>query len=80
MLLVLAQVEDFVIEFLLIFLICSIWFGGKEVLEYCEQMDYERRKFYLLVQQELDRLDKMTEETKQAERKSRNPSIWEMRN
>ena len=68
------------IEFLLIFLICSLWFGGKEVLKYCEQKDYEGRKFYLLVQQELDRLDKLAEETKQAERKSRNPSIWEMRN
>ena len=68
------------IEFLLIFLICSIWFAGRELLKYCEQKDYERRKFYLLVAEELDRLEKMTEETKQAERKSRNPSIWEMRN
>jgi hypothetical protein len=68
------------IEFLLIFLICSIWLGGKELLKYFEQKDYERRKFYLLVAEELDRLEKMTEETKQAERKSRNPSIWEMRN
>ena len=68
------------IEFLLIFLICLLWFGGKEVLKYCEQKDYERRKFYLLVQEELDRLDKITEETKQAERRSRNPSQWELRN
>ena len=52
------------IEFLLIFLICSLWFGGKEVLKYCEQRDYERRKFYLLVQQELDRMDKAAEDLK----------------
>ena len=72
--------EDSMIEFLLIFLICSLWLGGKEVLKYCEQKDYERRRFYLMVAEELDRLEKITEETKQAERKSRNPSIWEMRN
>lgn len=52
------------VEFLLIFLICSIYFGGKELLKYMAQRDYERRKFYLLVQQELDRMDKATEDLK----------------
>jgi hypothetical protein len=52
------------VEFLLIFLICSIYFGGKELLKHMAQRDYERRKFYLLVQQELDRMDKATEDLK----------------
>ena len=52
------------VEFLLIFLICSIYFGGKELLKYMAQRDYERRKFYLLVQQELERMDKATEDLK----------------
>lgn len=52
------------IEFLLIFLICSIYFGGRELLNYMAQRDYERRKFYLLVQQELDRMDKASEDLK----------------
>ena len=68
------------IEALLIFICFFLYFGGKALLEYMAQRDYEKRRFYLLVAEELDRLDKMTEETKQAERKSRNPSIWEMRN
>lgn len=52
------------IEFLLIFLICSIYFGGRELLNYMAQRDYERRKFYLLVQQELDRMDKASKDLK----------------
>ena len=75
-----AQMEDFVIEAILIFVVCFLWFGGKAFLQYLEQRDYERRRFYLLVAEELDRLEKITKETKQAERRSRNPSIWEMRN
>ena len=78
MLLGLAQVEDFMIEALLIFICLFMYFGGKELCKYLEQRDYERRKFYLLVREELDRLDKITEETKQAERRSRNPSQWEL--
>lgn len=68
------------IETLLIFLIFTLYFGGKEFLKMMAQRDYERRKFYLLVQQDLDRMDKMAEETKQAERRSRNPSLWDLRN
>jgi len=68
------------IEGILIFFLCFLWFGGKAFIQYLEQRDYERRRFYLMVAEELDRLDKMTEETKQSERRSRNPSIWEMRN
>jgi hypothetical protein len=68
------------IEALLIFLCFFAYFGSKEVVKYLGQRDYERRRFYLMVAEELDRLEKVTEETKQAERKSRNPSIWEMRN
>ena len=68
------------IEALLIFVCLFMYFGGKELCKYLEQRDYERRKFYLLVQEELDRLDKITEETKQAERRGRNPSQWELRN
>ena len=68
------------IEALLIFICFFLYFGGREFLKYMAQRDYERRRFHLLVAEELDRLEKMTEETKQAERKSRNPSIWEMRN
>ena len=67
------------IEFLLIFLISSIWFGGKEVLKYLEQRDYERRKFYLLVQQDLDRMDKLIEEEKEMSRPKR-ITQWQMRN
>ena len=33
-----------------------------------------------MVAEELDRLEKITEENKQTERRSRNPSIWQMRN
>ena len=72
--------EDSVIEFLLIFLVCSIWFGGKEVIKYFEQKDYERRRFYLIVAAELDRMDKAAEETKKSEARSRNPSMWDLRN
>lgn len=68
------------IEALLIFIVMFIFFGGRELCKYLEQRDYERRRFYLMVAEELDRLDKMTEETKQAEKRSRNPSVWEMRN
>ena len=68
------------IEVLLIFIVMFIFFGGRELCKYLEQRDYERRRFYLMVAEELDRLDKMTEETKQAEKRSRNPSVWEMRN
>ena len=75
-----AQVEDFVIEVLLIFICCLLYFGGKAFLEHQQQRDYERRRFHLFVAEELDRLEKMTEETKQAERRSRNPSTWELRN
>lgn len=75
-----AQVENSMIEALLIFICFFLYFGGKALLEYMAQRDYEKRRFYLMVAEELDRLDKLTEETKQAERNSRNPSIWEMRN
>lgn len=67
------------IEFLLIFLICSIWFGGKELLKYFEQKDYERRKFYLLVAEELDRLEKMAEDQKELTKPNR-MTQWQMRN
>ena len=68
------------IEALLIFICFFLYFGGREFLKIMAQRDYERRRFHLMVAEELDRLDKMAEETKQAERRSRNPSIWEMRN
>ena len=67
------------IEFLLIFLISSIWFGGKELLKYLEQRDYERRKFYLLVQQDLERMDKLIEEEKEMKKPNR-LTQWQMRN
>ena len=67
------------IEFLLIFLISSIWFGGKELIKYLEQKDYERRKFYLLVAEELDRLEKMTEDQKELSKPNR-MTQWQMRN
>jgi hypothetical protein len=67
------------IEFLLIFLICSIWFGGKELLKYFEQKDYERRKFYLLVAEELDRLEKMADDQKELSKPNR-MTQWQMRN
>jgi len=67
------------VEFLLIFLICSIYFGGKELLKYMAQRDYERRKFYLLVQQELDRMDKATEDLKY-EQKRMDCKKWAGRN
>jgi len=72
-------VEVKVIEFLLIFLIASVWFGGKELLKYLEQKDYERRKFYLLVAEELDRMEKMTEEQKELSKPKR-ITQWQMRN
>lgn len=68
------------IEALLVFICFFLYFGGKEFLKYMAQRDYERRRFHLMVAEELDRLDKMVEETKRSERRSRNPSIWEMRN
>ena len=67
------------IEFLLIFLLCSLWFGGKEVLKYLEQRDYERRKFYMLVQQDLDRMDKLIAEEKEMSKPKR-ITQWQMRN
>jgi hypothetical protein len=72
--------EDYMIEALLIFLCFFAYFGSREILKYMGQRDYERRRFYLMVAEELDRLEKATAETKQAEIKSRNPSVWEMRN
>ena len=68
------------IEALLIFICFFLYFGSREFLKHMIQQNYERRRFHLMVAEELDRLDKMAEETKQAERRSRNPSIWEMRN
>jgi len=68
------------IEALLIFLCFFAYFGGKELCKYLEQREYERRRFRLMVAEELDRLDKIVAETKQAERRSRNPSQWELRN
>ncbi|NBW99178.1 hypothetical protein EBR03_06360 [bacterium] len=68
------------IESLLIFLICFIYFGGRELCKYLEQRDYEKRRFYLMVAEELDRMDKIAEETKRQGRKSLNPSIWDFRN
>lgn len=68
------------IEALLIFIVLFIFFGGRELCKYLEQRDYERRRFYLMVSAELDRLEKSNEENRQAEAKGRNPSIWEMRN
>lgn len=52
------------VETLLIFLIFSIYFGGKELLKFMAQQDYERRRFRLMVQQELDRMDKANEDLK----------------
>ena len=74
-----AQVEVKVIEFLLIFLIASIWFGGKELLKHLEQKDYERRKFYLLVAEELDRMEKIAEDQKELSKPNRTTQ-WQMRN
>lgn len=68
------------IEALLIFIVMFIFFGGYELCKYLGQRDYERRRFYLMVAEELDRLEKIAEETKRFEYKSRNPSEWEMRN
>lgn len=68
------------IEVLLIFLCFFLYFGAREIVKLIEQNKYEKRRFYLMVAEELDRLDKATKEAKQVEIKSRNPSIWEMRN
>lgn len=68
------------IECLLIALLCFIYFGGREFLKYMEQRDYERRRFYLMVAEELDRMDKAEKETKLIQRKSLNPSPWDLRN
>lgn len=65
---------------LLIFLCLFAYFGAKELCKYLDQREYEKRRFYLMVAEELDRLGKATEETKQSETRSRNPSLWEMRN
>ena len=67
------------IEALLIFIICFLWFGGKAFIQYLEQRDYERRKFYLLVAEELDRMEKMTEEQKELSKPKR-ITQWQMRN
>lgn len=75
-----AQVEDSMIEALLIFLCLFSYFGAKEICKYLEQREYERRRFYLMVAEELDRLDKMNAENKEAQLRSCNPSKWEMRN
>jgi len=52
------------VEFLLIFLIFSLYFGGRELLKMMAQRDYERKRFHLMVQAELDRMDKATEDLK----------------
>lgn len=68
------------IEFLLIFLICSIWFGGKELLKFLEQRDYERTRFRLMVAEELDRLAKITEEQEESLKQKNRITQWQMRN
>jgi hypothetical protein len=76
---ILAQMEDSMIEALLIFICCFLYFGGKAFLEYLQQRDYERRKFYLLVAEELDRMDKIAEDQKEMNKPKR-ITQWQMRN
>lgn len=77
-----AQIEASLVTAFFIFLFVGIvfWRACTIIARQVEQANYERQRMFLMVAEELDRLDKLAEETKQAERKSRNPSIWEMRN
>lgn len=50
------------IELLLIFLVCFCYFGVKKIIETIEQQAYERRRFYLMVQAELDSMDKISKD------------------
>ena len=65
---------------ILLFVGIVFWRACYQFAKAVEQSEYERRRFRLMVAEELDRLDKMVVETKQAERRSRNPSQWELRN
>lgn len=50
------------IELMLIFLGCFCYFGIKKIMEIVEQQAYERRRFYLMVQAELDNMDKISKD------------------
>lgn len=65
---------------ILLFVGVVFWRACHQIAKAIEQSEYERRRFRLMVAEELDRLDKMVAETKQEERRSRNPNLWEMRN
>jgi len=65
---------------IIVFIGIVFWRACYQIGKAIEQSEYERRRFRLMVAEELDRLDKMVAETKQEERRSRNPSLWEMRN
>ena len=65
---------------ILFFIGIVVWRGCHQFAKAIEQDNYEKQRFRLLVAEELDRLDKMMQEAQQAERRSKNPSLWEMRN
>ena len=77
-----AQIEASLVTLVCILLFVGIvfWRACYQIAKAIEQGEYERRRFRLMVAEELDRLDKMVAETKQAERRGRNPSQWELRN
>lgn len=50
------------IEALIIFACCFSYFGIKKLIERIEQQAYERRRFYLMVQAELDNMDKISKD------------------
>lgn len=48
------------IEFLLIFIGLLIYFSLKKLIVFLDQQAYEKRRFYLMVQAELDNMDKVS--------------------
>ena len=50
------------IETLIIFACCFTYFGIKKLIQTIEQQAYERRRFYLMVQAELDNMDKVSKD------------------
>lgn len=76
-----AQNEDSLLMIYFIIFFCSflVLRGLSKMAKAIEQAEYEKRRFYLLVAEELDRLDKIAKEQSEFT-KPRKATQWELRN
>lgn len=67
------------ISILIIFVCCFAYAGIKKIIQAIEQQAYERRRFYLMVQAELDNMDKITKDFIET-RIKQDIKLWQGRN